>query len=336
MSKQFKDFMSKPIVKLSGVILLVGLALNTGYSIGKEVGIHSPATSKDYPASKVYITVGDEKITGKDISPRMEIYFYMNKFKEMTSEEIKTYEDTLFEYVSLTEALYQEALKSKLTVEDSVIEEDYKGIMDELSSVLEMEYEEIFKKFDINESIVKASLKKEALGNMYLTQSSEVTDEELKEEYNKKLSDFEQVKASHILISILDENNQEVSEGEKAKAKEKALEILEEVKRGGHFAQLAQENSDDKGTAVNGGDLDFFGKGTMVEEFENAVFSLKDNEFYPELVETEFGYHIIKRTGTKTATFEESREQLEEEYSYTKKNRLLDKLKLDYNITINN
>ena len=81
-------------------------------------------------------------------------------------------------------------------------------------------------------------------------------------------------------------------------SEEKAKEILEKVKNGEDFAELAKENSSDPGSAENGGDLDFFGKGAMVEEFEKVVFdeNLKAGEVFPELVKSDFGLHIIKKT----------------------------------------
>jgi len=79
-------------------------------------------------------------------------------------------------------------------------------------------------------------------------------------------------------------------------AKEKAQKVLEEVKNGGDFSQLAKDNSEDPGSKENGGDLDFAKKGQFVSEFDEVLFEkgLKSGEIYPELVETQFGWHIIK------------------------------------------
>jgi len=90
-------------------------------------------------------------------------------------------------------------------------------------------------------------------------------------------------------------------EGIKKMREEKRVEavnLLAEVKKGADFAQLAKEKSDDPGSAEEGGDLGFFKKGEMVKEFEEAAFSenLKVGEIYPEIVESDFGFHIIKKT----------------------------------------
>jgi len=81
------------------------------------------------------------------------------------------------------------------------------------------------------------------------------------------------------------------------KKQSEALLILEKLKKGEGFSNLAKEFSIDKGSGKKGGDLGFFGKGMMVKPFEEAAFKLKKGEVTAEPVKTEFGYHIIKRSG---------------------------------------
>ena len=81
------------------------------------------------------------------------------------------------------------------------------------------------------------------------------------------------------------------------KKQSEALLILEKLKKGESFSNLAKELSIDKGSGKKGGDLGFFGKGMMVKPFEEAAFKLKKGEITSEPVKTEFGYHIIKRSG---------------------------------------
>jgi peptidyl-prolyl cis-trans isomerase C len=129
-----------------------------------------------------------------------------------------------------------------------------------------------------------------------------VTEKEAKAYYDKNPDLFkspEQVKARHILIQV----PKEASEEDKKKLKEKADEVLKKVKAGEDFAKLAAENSDDPGTKSKGGDLGFFSKGSMVPAFEQAAFSLKPGEV-SELVETEFGFHVIKVEEKKEAIAE--------------------------------
>lgn len=127
------------------------------------------------------------------------------------------------------------------------------------------------------------------------------------ESHKDRYQQPEERRASHILIIAK-------TEQEKAKAKAKAEEVLKEIqKTPAKFADLAKQNSQDPGSAQNGGDLGFFGRGMMVKAFEDTVYKLKEGEV-SGVVESEFGFHIIKLTGIKPAkvrSIEEVRSEIE-------------------------
>lgn len=119
-----------------------------------------------------------------------------------------------------------------------------------------------------------------------------VKPEQLADYYAKNPDQFKQperVRASHILIGV----PRGADAAAKAQARAKADQILKDVKAGKDFATLAKENSQDPGSAPNGGDLGFFQKGQMVGPFNDAAFSLAPGTV-SDIVETEFGFHIIK------------------------------------------
>jgi len=119
-----------------------------------------------------------------------------------------------------------------------------------------------------------------------------VTDAEIKAWYDSHKDKFQQPeerRASHILVA-----SEKIG---KDKARAKAAELLKEVqKTPSAFAELAKKNSDDPGSAAKGGDLGFFGRGMMVKSFDDAAFSQKEGEI-SGVVESDFGFHIIKVTG---------------------------------------
>lgn len=127
-----------------------------------------------------------------------------------------------------------------------------------------------------------------------------------------RLSGTEERRASHILITAASS----APAGERDKAKSRATELLQTVRKSpDSFADVARKNSQDPGSAPAGGDLNFFARGSMVKPFEDTVFSLKKGDI-SELVETDFGYHIIKLTDIKAPkqkSFEELRAGLESE-----------------------
>lgn len=127
-----------------------------------------------------------------------------------------------------------------------------------------------------------------------------------------RLSGPEERRASHILISAA----KDAPAAERQKARERAQELLAQVRKApDSFAQLARKNSQDPGSAPKGGDLDFFSRGAMVKPFEEAVFALKKGEI-SDVVESDFGFHIIKLTDIKAPkqkSFAELRASLEED-----------------------
>ncbi|BBE51693.1 Peptidyl-prolyl cis-trans isomerase D [Ferriphaselus amnicola] len=128
----------------------------------------------------------------------------------------------------------------------------------------------------------------------------EVDEAESKKYYDEHQAEFgapEQRQAAHILISVSPQS----SAAEKEAAKAKAENVLAQVRQNpSKFAELAKQNSQDLGSAVNGGDLGVFGRGAMVKPFEEATFALKAGEI-SGLVQSDFGYHIIKLLAVKPA-----------------------------------
>ena len=137
--------------------------------------------------------------------------------------------------------------------------------------------------------------------------------EQVQEFYDKNPDQFKQperVKASHILISV----PQNADAAAKTQARAKAEQVLKDVKAGKDFAALAKEHSQDPGSAVNGGDLGFFQQGQMVGPFNDVAFSLAPGAT-SDLVETQFGFHIIRVAEKQTARpipLDEVRPQVEQ------------------------
>jgi peptidyl-prolyl cis-trans isomerase D len=142
-----------------------------------------------------------------------------------------------------------------------------------------------------------------------------VPEAEIARAYNENIQQYstpEQVRASHILLRTEGKDD--------AAVKAKAEDILKQARAGADFAQLARTHSEDEPTAKNGGDLDYFGRGRMVPEFDQAAFALEPGQT-SDVIKTEYGYHIIKLADKKPATMRalaEVRSQLVEQLGYQK------------------
>lgn len=126
------------------------------------------------------------------------------------------------------------------------------------------------------------------------------SDDEIKKYYEEHQSEFgtqEQRQAAHILISVA----AQASDADKQAAKAKAEQVLQQIRQApAKFAELAKQYSQDPGSATNGGDLGMFGRGMMVKAFDESVFQLKPGEI-SDLVQSEFGFHIIRLVAVKPA-----------------------------------
>jgi len=139
-----------------------------------------------------------------------------------------------------------------------------------------------------------------------------VSDEELRKFYADNTARYtatEERRASHVLIKT----DKDAPGADKAKAKARAEELLAQARKNpADFAELARKNSQDTGTAAQGGDLDFFGRGAMVKPFETAAFTLKQGDI-SDVFETDFGFHFLTVTGVRGGqkkAFEEVRAEI--------------------------
>lgn len=196
-----------------------------------------------------------------------------------------------------TNLVDQEAEKAKVTVTDADIEAEIKDLTAQFGG------EEALNAALAQSSMTLDDLKKQMPLQIKVRKILEpqikITDEDIKKHFDENKATYnveEQVRASHILV----------------KTQAEADAILKQLKDGADFAALAQEKSIDPVSAAKGGDLDFFTRSMMVQEFSDAAFKLKAGEL-SGVVKSEHGYHIIKATDHKDAhnyTLDEKKEEI--------------------------
>ena len=173
---------------------------------------------------------------------------------------------------------------------------------------------------DIRQDITVQKLIENAIADKVAVKPEQVTDF-----YSKNPDQFKQperVRASHILIMVPKGSD----DAAKTAARTKAADILKDVKAGKDFAALAKQHSQDPGSAPKGGDLGFFQQGQMVGPFNDVAFKLTPGQV-SDLVETEFGFHIIKvaeKQVARTVPLDEVRPQLEQYLERTNREQQTD------------
>lgn len=226
------------------------------------------------------------------------------------------FKDKIVNELIVKSLLDQEIAKKGIKATDEDIQNELKTIIDKVGSKEELN--KILKQRGVSNAQftddLKTQIKIKKLVNS--VQKINISDNDSKKYYDTHKSEFahgEQVRASHILISA---NTLEIIQQLKAKnpnidpadmntqveatiasQKAKAEKVLAQVKQNpDDFAKIAQKESDDKASAERGGELGFFPKEAMVPEFANAAFSMKPNTISEQLVQSPYGFHIIKVT----------------------------------------
>jgi len=265
--------------------------------------------------------------------------YYGSDIWSKKMEDGKTYSDTLKEMVLQTmigsEVIYQQAEKDKVIPTDKQVQDQINSFNE--STKNNSEYQEQLKKMGINEDFLKFQFTRD-LANTNLQKKFEedtkISETEMKKYYedNKKSFYTDSVTASHILLKTQDSEGKELSAEKKKEAKKKAQEALAKVKSGEDFAKVAKKYSQDS-SASNGGELGTFGRGQMVSEFEKAAFNMKKGEI-SDIVETEYGYHIIKVTGRvdKQETYNDVKDKIKTALAGQKYTEYVEKLKKDSKI----
>lgn len=211
--------------------------------------------------------------------------------------------------------LSQEAAARKVTVPDTEVDARVAQIRQQFPT------EADFKKLLTDRKVTLEQIREDTRRDLVIAQmlqtevepKASVKPEQVADFYAKNPEQFkegEKVRASHILINA----GKDADAATRTQARAKAEAILKDVKSGKDFAALAKQHSQDPGSAVQGGDLGYFQQGQMVGPFNDTAFGMKPGAT-SDLVETDFGFHIIKvvdRQAGRTVPIDEVRVQLEQ------------------------
>lgn len=258
--------------------------------------------------------------------------------RQMTDDQLATLKKDVLEGLIERELLFQESQKAGIKIQDQKVDEQLAAIKKRFPS--EAEFNSALSKMNLTEAEVKAQIARglaiRDLIDQQITSKMEITDEESKAFYDANMQLFkqpEQVKASHILIKV----DAGATDAQKAEARKKIDAVQQKLKDGGDFADLAKEYSEGPSN-TRGGDLGYFKRGQMVKPFDDAVFAMQPDEV-SGIVETRFGYHIIKvydKKPEQTLSYADVKDQLIERLKQEKiekeATKYIDQLKKDAKI----
>jgi len=246
--------------------------------------------------------------------------------QKIEDKQIDEFKKHVMNQLVSTELLYQDSKEKGIKISDEQLATYLADVMKRFPS--EEEFKKGLSEMNMTEAEMKIKLRKslaiQELVTKHVALETEVTDDEAKAFYDMRQELFqvpESVKASHILIKVATGATQP----EKEAAMTKIKELQEKVKNGEDFAELAKKNSECP-SAPNGGDLGFFSKGQMVKPFEDAAFALAPGDV-SDIVETQFGYHLIKAVERKkndVIAFDTAKEKIKKNLSKEKTKQKID------------
>jgi peptidyl-prolyl cis-trans isomerase C len=283
---------------------------------GASAAASQPEPAKPVPAAlpEVVARVNGENVTRQEFQDFLENLEVRAGGPVPAEQRDQVYRRVLDQIVGY-KLLQQEAKARNIAVPDSEVEARIGEIKKQFPS------EDVFMQTLIERKMTLEQMRTDARQDMAVGKLIEteiaakaaLKPEQVQEFYDKNPDQFKQperVRASHILIRIPEGGDAAA----KAEARTKAEQVLKSVKAGQDFAALAKEHSQDPGSAVQGGDLGFFEQGQMVGPFNDAAFTLQPGTT-SDLVETQFGYHIIKvaeKQPARTIPLAEVRPQVEQ------------------------
>lgn len=278
------------------------------------VALSALAGEKQPPVGKVAVVNGSV-ITQGDFDREMgRVKQRLSRMGKLPADsELSEIKKQVLESLINRELLYQESQKQGIIVADKTIDEQLRKLKGRFSS--EAEFKSALSDANLSEDAIKSKVKQGMAIQQFIdkefVQKITVSDKESKTYYDGHPEVFKQpgqVRASHILIKV----DPGADESQKVEARRKLDKIQGRLEKGEDFAALAKEFSEGPSSA-NGGDLGYFKKGQMVKPFEEAAFTLEPGKV-SDIVETEFGYHLIKvidKKPGKTIAYEEIRGTLE-------------------------
>jgi peptidyl-prolyl cis-trans isomerase C len=280
-------------------------------------GAASPGWSAETQASEVKVaTVNESVITQKDFDDEIGRVrqMFLSRGKALSDSELAGIKKEVLESLINRELLYQESQKKGIEADEAAVDDQIGRLKKRFSS--EAEFQSALSKMNLSESAIRSQMRQEMaiqkLIDEQFAQKVTVSNTESRAYYDSNPDSFhqpEEVRASHILIKV----DPQAGESEKAKARREIEAIQERLRKGEDFPDLAREFSQGPSSA-RGGDLNYFSRGQMVKPFEDVAFALRPGEV-SGIVETKFGYHLIKVTDKKpeaTIAYEDIKERIQQ------------------------
>lgn len=258
--------------------------------------------------SEVIAKVNDYPIEGKDL--RLFAAVFMQQNRQGLPDRV--FNEQLLDKLVDRVLIWREAVANNVTMDDSTANAIIASFIQQMGG--DANINNFLRQVNLERDALMSSLRQDLLIRKYLedkfSSQIDISEEKVREYFDTNRDQFimpDSVHARHILVRVQPDDDEATREAKRARIDD----VLTKIEAGGDFAELAKENSDDP-SAIRGGDLGTFAQGTMVAPFDSAAFALKKGAV-SGVVETQYGYHLIKVEDKKQGTvlqFDDIKEDL--------------------------
>lgn len=278
--------------------------------------IPTAAFSAEDTAGKIAAKINDRTVSMQEFEREVDNYMmrYQGGKEALPPAFVKQIREQAINTLINREVLLQESEKKGIKADKQKIQEGIQSIQKRFAN--QQQFEEALKNMKLSrddlEKQYTQKTKIETLLDQQVVSKIDIKEDEAKayfNDHNDEFSQKEQIRARHILIKV----DKSADEKKKSEAREQLVKVQKKIVAGEDFSELAKQYSQGPSSA-KGGDLGYFAKGQMVKPFEEVAFKLAPNEV-SDIVETRFGYHLIKvvdHKPEKKAVFAEIKERVTE------------------------
>jgi len=308
-------YVSRQTLNATGLMVAALLSCSSlSIAAVSETKVVAPKVESAVAGQEAVARVNGVAITALELKKASKVMLAGQRGMVPSADQQKEFEKQALSQLVSAELLYQAG--QKLEIKDLEKQVDDKMAQGKARFASPEDFKKAMKDMDMEDNDLRDYTRRDLVITNFVEKTIvpkvKVSEEDARKFYDQNPDKFtrpETVKASHILLGV----DPKASADEKKAAREKAEKLRKELAAGADFAALAKANSTD-GSSQQGGDLGYFAKGQMVPAFEKAAFALKPGEI-SDVVETQFGYHIIKLTEKKTSEkveFKEAQPRIDE------------------------
>lgn len=316
--KKINPYIKKKVMK-STLLVIVFLIGVTFYTL--KIKKHTLRDSES-EYDEVVMSIDGSKYTKEKVFKEMGMFSEINSISNNRNDIDYNTRSTIKQAID-REILYKKGVEEGIKADNKDIERHYKRISDTIYEKEGETLEEFAEENNISESDIKESIKRNIIANKYITKETSVTEDEIEKYYEKNRENYRECSYLYILIPEIEDSSDEIIN-----------DILYELKSGKNFEKTAELYTDEY-KDIEWGKLGYVSDRYIKNENMDSVLNLENGEYTIEPVKNKYGSNIVMKVDSRYTPLSKVQESIKEKISYQKYFSILNHLKKEYNVIIN-